>query len=772
MTNAVFAGFDASGELDPWVTDGTPARTSELVASGTGLFAGVTTPDFTVLGNTILFAGASGFGAVGLWVTNGTPAGTTELRIPGSAGGTDIFVGGFDPDFTVLGSKALFVGVDASVHTNLWVTDGTAAGTQELSTPAAYSGGLFVNLPNPDFTVFGTKVLFAGDDATSGIHLWVSDGTSAGTHELTVAGANPSGLFGPLEINPDFTVLGGKVLFEGAGSLGNPGLWVTDGTSAGTSELAVSDADPLGLFVNGLSPDFTVLNGKVLFEGMAANGFLFSGLPNLWVTDGTAAGTTELSVAGANPGGLFSSVNANFTVLGSKALFEAEDAAGHVNLWVTDGTSAGTSELAVAGANHNGMFSSTNPDFTVFGGKVLFAGEDSNGNANLWITDGTAAGTSELPVAGASSGGLRPFDLTVFGVSKVLFQGVDASGNINWWITDATSAGTSEFSVGGASSGGLAPSDITVLASIPPPRLSSATATRDFNIDGDSDLLWQDSSGQVVIWEMSGATVLASGSAGNPGPDWRAVGTGDFNGDRLSDILFQSSSGQVVIWEESGATVIASGSAGNPGPSWHAIGAGDFNGDGLSDILFQNSTGQVVIWEQSGATVIASGSAGNPGPSWHAVGTGDFNRDGLSDILFQNSTGEVVIWEMSGATVIASGSAGNPGPNWHVVGTGDFNGDGLSDILFQNSTGQVVIWEMSGATVIASGSAGNPGPGWHAVGIGDYNGDGLSDIRFQNSTGQVVIWEMSGATVIASGSAGKSGAELALDGRQQPVFPW
>ena len=111
MTNAVFAGFDASGQLDPWVTDGTPARTSELVASGTGLFAGVTTPDFTVLGNTILFAGASGFGAVGLWVTNGTPAGTTELSIPGSAGGTDIFVGGFDPDFTVLGSKALFVGV-------------------------------------------------------------------------------------------------------------------------------------------------------------------------------------------------------------------------------------------------------------------------------------------------------------------------------------------------------------------------------------------------------------------------------------------------------------------------------------------------------------------------------------------------------------------------------------------------------------------------------------------------------------------------------------
>ena len=45
--------------------------------------------------------------------------------------------------------------------------------------------------------------------------------------------------------------------------------------------------------------------------------------------------------------------------------------------------------------------------------------------------------------------------------------------------------------------------------------------------------------------------------------------------------------------------MIASGSAGNPGPSWHAVGTGDFNASGLSDILFQNSSGQVVIWEQS-----------------------------------------------------------------------------------------------------------------------------------------------------------------------------
>ncbi len=36
--------------------------------------------------------------------------------------------------------------------------------------------------------------------------------------------------------------------------------------------------------------------------------------------------------------------------------------------------------------------------------RAVFAGYDANGYTNLWVTDGTAAGTSELTVAGATSG--------------------------------------------------------------------------------------------------------------------------------------------------------------------------------------------------------------------------------------------------------------------------------------------------------------------------------------------------------------------------------
>ena len=39
-------------------------------------------------------------------------------------------------------SRAVFSGLDASDHINLWVTDGTAAGTSELTPAGAYYYGL------------------------------------------------------------------------------------------------------------------------------------------------------------------------------------------------------------------------------------------------------------------------------------------------------------------------------------------------------------------------------------------------------------------------------------------------------------------------------------------------------------------------------------------------------------------------------------------------------------------------------------------------------
>ena len=101
----------------------------------------------------------------------------------------------------------------------------------------------------------------------------------------------------------------------------------------------------------------------------------------------------------------------------------------------------------------------------------------------------------------------------------------------------------------------------------------------------------------------------------NPGPSWQAIGTGDFNDDGHSDILWQNTNGQAAIWEMNGTNVIGGATVGaNPGPSWKAIGTGDFNDDGHSDILWQNTNGQAAIWEMNGTNVIGGGKCGRQ--SW------------------------------------------------------------------------------------------------------------------------------------------------------------
>jgi ELWxxDGT repeat protein len=339
-------------------------------------------------------------------VTDGTSAGTSKLTVAGAYSGA----GGLGPVFiTSLGSRELFAGRDAGQRYNLWVTDGTSSGTSELMVSGAGTGGLFPFGPesgfNLNFTLLGGKMLFNGEDVRGSRNLWLTDGTSVGTIELAVAGAyaGARGFFA--SIDPDFTALGSKAVFAGEDASFHYSLWKTDGTSAGTSELAVAGTRASGLFAISFHPQLTAFGGKALFEGYDATNRL-----NLWITDGTAAGTSELAVAGAYSGGLFNAsapVNANFTVFGGKVVFEGTDAAHNRNLWITDATSAGTSELTVAGAfPSGGLFSGIEPDFTVFGSKVLFAAEDTNGHETLWVTNGTSAGTSELNVPGAYSLGL------------------------------------------------------------------------------------------------------------------------------------------------------------------------------------------------------------------------------------------------------------------------------------------------------------------------------------------------------------------------------
>jgi len=94
---------------------------------------------------------------------------------------------------------------------------------------------------------------------------------------------------------------------------------------------------------------------------------------------------------------------------------------------------------------------------------------------------------------------------------------------------------------------------------------SSYVGVDDVLVDHVPDILWQNSSGEVALWELNGTGVIGSASLGNPGPGWQVKATGDFNHSGGSDVLWQSDSGEVVIWETNGTSVIGSASLGNPG---------------------------------------------------------------------------------------------------------------------------------------------------------------------------------------------------------------
>src|SRR6266436_229334 len=139
-----------------------------------------------------------------------------------------------------------------------------------------------------------------------------------------------------------------------------------------------------------------------------------------------------------------------------------------------------------------------------------------------------------------------------------------------------------------------------------------ASATHDFNNDGESDILWRDASGNVATWLMNGAQVKQASVVGNAPTTWSVVGQRDFNGDGKSDILWRDTSGNVAMWMMNGAQVTQAAGVGSaPASVWSIIETGDFNDDGKSDILWQDTNGDVAIWFMNGTQVAQAAGAGN-----------------------------------------------------------------------------------------------------------------------------------------------------------------
>lgn len=397
--------------------------------------------------NRVLFQAYSPSYGPELWVSDGTTAGTSLLK--------DIFPGKFGSPqvqgFTQLGTRVLFSATDSTHGVELWVTDGITADTSMLKDIAPGSAGGFVTTTSDSTAqttlhAVGGKMVFLADDGSTGRELWVTDGTSAGTSLLKdiYPGSQPS--------NPAFfTPFGNSLLFEAFDGLHRAGapdgkhgqeLWITDGTAAGTSLLA--DLDP-GVYGSGSPRNITTLtNGRAVFS--AAVG---SASRELWVTDGTASGTSLLK--DINPGFYKPSNPGKATLVGTTglAVFAATGPSNHAapnggnqgtELWVTDGTAGGTSLLKTFSEGYSSSsqnsFTAASGDATVaVGNKVIFTGADGGATA-IWATDGSVAGTVKI-----SANSVAALSFTQLGGKELFWNGTGLGASP--WVTDGTAAGTS-----------------------------------------------------------------------------------------------------------------------------------------------------------------------------------------------------------------------------------------------------------------------------------------------------------------------------------------
>ncbi len=400
----------------------------------------------------LLFLGASSANDNQLFEVSSPTDAAVELSLIGYP--TD---GAAITGLTAFNGKLYFNG-GSQGSTQLWALDEPSGTATQITASSAVP-----DLQAGNLTAFGGKLYFSGRDASGNVDLYVSDGTASGTTPLAVAGASPSGL-----IPDDIVVYGGRLYFSGLDATGVSRLWVSDGTAGGTSVLPVFDIDStnLSLAGPGLNPtNITVSNGKLLFAGTDLNG-----RTGLWVSDGTSSGTSELAVTGAAPTGI-NPTTSDMVAFNGLTYFAGADASGNIGLWSSDGTATGTMEVAIANGSPNGV---SPVSLTVFNGSLYFGGFDSNGQTGLWKSDGTAKGTMELGVAGAGPGGLSPIALdasdhpnvamSVFDGS-LYFSGVNAAGAYSLWRSDGTGSGTVQVGAPDASAGalGLLPSDLVVV---------------------------------------------------------------------------------------------------------------------------------------------------------------------------------------------------------------------------------------------------------------------------------------------------------------------
>ncbi|MDQ6523845.1 hypothetical protein RB608_09555 [Nocardioides sp. LHD-245] len=289
-----------------------------------------------------------------------------------------------------LGGRVVYSQRTPSTGFELWVSDGTPAGTvvMDLNPGATGSAPRY-------FARAGNQVFFYAWLPGRGGELWATDGTPAGTRlvkdiEPGPASSNPTGL----------VAAGNQVFFVAETNTAGEEVWVSDGTAAGTVQ--VDDIYP---GVTGSAPgELRAVGSRVAFHATDNT----SG-SEPWISDGTPAGTVRMG--NINPAG--GSGTHGFTLLGDAVLFSAEATPGNAELYRWPGTGPVSTLVKDIWPGPNG----SSPNWlTALGGQVYFAAGVLPGlSVELWVSDGTSAGTHLVHDINPGVAASGPRHLTIVG---------------------------------------------------------------------------------------------------------------------------------------------------------------------------------------------------------------------------------------------------------------------------------------------------------------------------------------------------------------------
>ncbi|HEY2395560.1 MAG TPA: hypothetical protein VGH81_06195 [Rudaea sp.] len=326
-------------------------------------------------------------------------------------------------------TQTVFSATDAIHGRELWITDGTAAGTHLLFDfcPGVCSGD---PIPlNRDKAIALGVLYVSADDGARGRELWKV--TSAGTVSF-VKDINPDALGSNPSVMTFVSNLPGIGFFSASSAASGGELWKTDGTSAGT--VLVKDINPGGTgsficcFGEGLN--------RVYFDASTPD----TGR-ELFMSDGTASGTVLRADIQPGPGS--SSPSNLIEWFNDTMIFSASDGVAGFELWITSATSTTLLKDIATGS------SSSTPSFlTGFSGRIFFSADGSSGfgNTELWSTDATTGGTAIFKDICAGSCGSNPRSLTTLNTAlgtRLLFFASSTSGATpSVYVSDGTPTGT------------------------------------------------------------------------------------------------------------------------------------------------------------------------------------------------------------------------------------------------------------------------------------------------------------------------------------------